>query len=196
MKSKGGFRLKKFWGIVILVISSVLLLLSFILLLVLLTEFDLAMLLFVVIIFLTPGILLLIWGIKLVMSPPKKVAFDTQGFNPYDPHSVNNFVNNQMNNGNVRTVRNPDGSITRTVVNSTSSSSSTSTSHQNLNGNNVNVNELVQSFFGNSGFSSGGGMSVSREPISVECSGCGSKTMVYPNQQNNCDFCGNLVTDK
>lgn len=188
--------MKQFWAIVMMIIASFLLVASFILFIVVLTDFSVGMLMFVLLLFLTPGVLLLIWSIKLLTSSSKKVAYSGQGFNPYDPRSVNNFVNNQMNNGNVRTVRNPDGSITRTVVNTTSSASSTSTStsHQNLNGDNVNVNEVINSFFGNSGFSSG--TNVTREPVSIECPGCGSKTTVYPNQQNNCDFCGTLVTEK
>lgn len=40
------------------------------------------------------------------------------------------------------------------------------------------------------------GTAVSNEPVSVDCSGCGSKTTVNPNQLSECEYCGTIVKYK
>ncbi|WP_410768514.1 hypothetical protein [Fontibacillus sp. BL9] len=106
-------------------------------------------------------------------------------FDPFDAKSVNDFVQNQLKQGNTNTVKTSNGSISQMTV--TSSSSSNMAADQ--------FNEIFTTFFGEP---SGNGKETpaAKEPISLDCPGCGSKTTVHPQTTTTCEFCGTVVPYK
>jgi len=95
------------------------------------------------------------------------------GFDPFDARSVNDFVQqqiNQANNKNVKTVR------ARYVITSTTENG-----------------DLVNPFPGGTSSVAGGSP---KAPVSVECPGCGAVATVPPDQAVKCEFCGAVVPYK
>lgn len=191
--------MKKVIAILMMTFSAFFLLMFLIMTLVLLSEFSLSTFIFLIFILFIPGGLLLVGSIKLLESSKKAAVqrsaqsqswqsnqsnSDTS-FNPFDAASVNDFVQEQLKHGDTKTVMTTNGS-TQTVFTTTSSTTSSS----DVDG--QQFNEVFNSFFGGQdGIAAGA--ATPKDPVSVDCPGCGSKTTVYPTKSTNCEFCGTLV---
>ncbi|MDQ0087944.1 ABC-type multidrug transport system fused ATPase/permease subunit [Paenibacillus anaericanus] len=192
--------MKKVIAILMMMFSAFFLLMFLIMTLVLLSEFSLSTFIFLIFILFIPGGLLLIGSIKLLESSKKAATQrsaqnlswqSTQSdsgtsFNPFDAASVNDFVQEQLKHGDTKTVKTSNGS-TQTVFTTTSSTTSSSSDVDGQ-----QFNEVFNSFFGGQGGFTAGAVAP-KDPVSVDCPGCGSKTTVYPTQSTNCEFCGTVV---
>ncbi|MEF2964225.1 hypothetical protein V3851_00155 [Paenibacillus sp. M1] len=178
-------------GILMAIFASFFLLLGFIFL------FDEEGPVLSIIFFLTPGALLVFGSVKMLQAPKKMAASQPnhpnqggprpnyapgpnqaprprpgvppQAFQPYDAKSVNDFVQQQIKQESNKNKINVD----------------------------INVGPIIDTFFGAAGgFANEATAAAAKEPVSLDCPGCGAKTAVYPGQTANCEFCGTVVPYK
>ncbi|MBA9087874.1 ribosomal protein S27E [Fontibacillus solani] len=157
----------------LLIVFSIFLLLFFLILFVALTEnMNTGTFIFIAVLFLIPGAILLTVGIRMYSSTFKKAAAA-----PPTPNSSSSS----------------DGMKTINLYNSNSNNASGTKEHVNV----INFNFGDQNQYVNGNESKAmNETKETNEPVSVECSGCGSKATVLPNQPVKCEYCGTLVSYK
>lgn len=201
--------MKKVASILLMVFSSFLLMVFIVMALtLLLSDFHLGSFIIALIIFLFPGVILLVVSIKMFSggsksnSDPRLAGMHgqsaTTGGGSFkqpkpapssatdDVHTINLFDPNPNANSR-RRFNVSNGSVHTTQT--TFSTTTTTTSSSNFDPKAINV--TFTNIFGGDNEAK---PEEPKGPVTVECSGCGSKTLVQPNQSAKCEFCGTMVT--